>query len=76
MLLRADDLTIFPVHDPVSSVVTQGGVSSVDTVMVAGILMKRDGRLLVEGLAGKKTMLRRSAERILSDFGAARRQAA
>lgn len=76
VLLRADDLTICPVHDPVSSVVTQGGVSSVDTVMIAGAVMKRDGRLMVEGLAGKKAMLRRSAERILSDFAEKGRQAA
>lgn len=76
VLLRADDLTLFPMHDPVSSVVTQGGVSSVDTVMIAGAIVKRDGRLLVEGLAGKKAMLRRSAERILSDFAAKGRQAA
>jgi 5-methylthioadenosine/S-adenosylhomocysteine deaminase len=76
VLLRADDLTIFPVHDPVSSVVTQAGVSNVDTVMIAGRVVKRDGRMLVEGLAGKKAALRRSAERIISDFRAPRRRAA
>src|SRR5690606_19756371 len=32
VLLRRDDLTIFPVHDPVSSIVTQAGVSNVDSV--------------------------------------------
>jgi 5-methylthioadenosine/S-adenosylhomocysteine deaminase len=76
VLLRADDLAMFPVHDPVSSAVTQGGVSSVDTVMIAGTVMKRDGRMLVEGLAGKKAMLRRSAERIVADFAAAGKRAA
>ncbi|HEY7457833.1 MAG TPA: amidohydrolase family protein [Xanthobacteraceae bacterium] len=69
VLLRADDLTIFPVHDPVSSVVTQGGLTNVDTVLVAGRVMKRNGKLLVEGLPGKMAMLRRSAERIMADFG-------
>lgn len=76
VLLRADDLTIFPVHDPVSSIVTQAGVSNVDTVMIGGRTVKRDGRLLVEGLAGKKAALRRSAERIMSDFGMRVRRAA
>ncbi len=76
VLLRADDLTIFPVHDPVSSVVTQAGVSNVDTVIVGGRIMKRDGRMLVEGLAGKKATLRRSAERIMADFGMPGRRAA
>lgn len=69
ILLRKDDLTIFPVHDPVSAIVTQAGVSNVDTVMIGGQLMKQGGRLLVEGIAGKQAALRRSAERILSDFG-------
>jgi cytosine/adenosine deaminase-related metal-dependent hydrolase len=69
ILLRADDLTIFPVHEPVSSVVTQAGVSNVDTVMIGGRIMKQGGRMLVEGLAGKQAALRRSAERILGDFG-------
>jgi len=76
ILLRTDDLTIFPVHDPVSSIVTQAGVSNVDTVLIAGRVMKRNGKLLAEGLAGKKVALRRSAERILSDFRAASRRAA
>jgi 5-methylthioadenosine/S-adenosylhomocysteine deaminase len=76
VLLRQDDLTIFPVHDPVSSIVTQAGVSNVDTVLIAGRTVKRDGRMLTEGLAGKKAALRRSAERILSDFGMRTRRAA
>ena len=76
ILLRQDDLTLFPVHDPVSSIVTQAGVSNVDTVMIAGRVVKRDGRMLTEGLAGKKAMLRRSAERVLTDFGKQARRAA
>jgi cytosine/adenosine deaminase-related metal-dependent hydrolase len=69
ILLRMDDLTIFPVHDPISSIVTQAGVSNVDTVMLGGRIAKRSGRLMAEGLAGKQARLRRSAERILRDFG-------
>jgi cytosine/adenosine deaminase-related metal-dependent hydrolase len=75
-LLRADDLTIFPVHDPVSSAVTQAGVANVDTVLIAGRVMKRSGKLLAEGLPGKKATLRRSAERIMADFGLRARKAA
>ena len=75
VLVRADDLTIFPVHDPVSSLVTQAGVSNVDTVLIGGRLMKRNGKVTASDLAGKKAALRRSAERILSDFGMLGRQA-
>ena len=76
ILLRRDDLTIFPVHDPISSIVTQAGVSNVDTVLIAGRVMKRGGKMLTEGLAGKKAMLRRSAERIMDDFSKSTRRAA
>lgn len=76
ILLRADDLAMFPVTDPVVSVVMQGGVAQVDTVLVAGRVMKRDGRLLYGALAEKKTALRRSGEHILTDFGLLPREAA
>jgi cytosine/adenosine deaminase-related metal-dependent hydrolase len=69
VLVRADDLTIFPVHDPVSSLVTQAGVSNVDTVLIGGRVMKRNGKLAAGDLASKQAALRRSAERILKDFG-------
>lgn len=69
VLLRADDLAMFPVTDPVASVVMQGGVASVDTVLVAGRVVKRNGRLLYPALAEKKATLRKSGERILTDFG-------
>ena len=76
VLLRADDLAMFPVTDPVASVVMQGGVASVDTVLVAGRVVKRDGRLLYGALAEKKAALRQSGERILTDFGLLPRKAA
>jgi cytosine/adenosine deaminase-related metal-dependent hydrolase len=76
VLVRADDLSMFPVHDPVSSLVTQGGVSVVDTVLVGGRVLKRKGKLLADNLAQKKEALRRSAERILSDFGLRPKRAA
>lgn len=76
ILLRADDLAMFPVTDPVASVVMQGGVVNVDTVLVAGRVVKRDGRLLYGALADKKTALRQSGRRILTDFGLLSREAA
>jgi cytosine/adenosine deaminase-related metal-dependent hydrolase len=69
ILLRADDLAMFPVTDPVASVVMQGGVANVDTVLVGGNIVKRAGKLLYDGLAGKKAALQKSGTRILADFG-------
>ncbi len=76
VLLRADDLSMFPVTDAIASAVMQGGVASVDTVLVAGCIVKRDGRLLYGALAEKKAALRQSGERILTDFGLLPRNAA
>jgi 5-methylthioadenosine/S-adenosylhomocysteine deaminase len=70
VLLRADDITMFPVRDPVASIVMQGGVANVDTVLVAGKVMKRGGKLLHPGLAELKAALRRSGDRILADYAA------
>jgi hypothetical protein len=60
---------MFPVRDPVASIVMQAGVANVDTVLVAGRVMKRGGMLLHPGLADLKEALRRSGDRILADFG-------
>lgn len=69
ILLRGGDLNMFPVHDPVASAVMQGGVGNVDTVLIAGRVVKRGGKLLYSGLEQGKSALRNSGERILRDFG-------
>ena len=69
VLLRKDDLNMFPVHDPLSSLVTQSGISNIDTVLIGGRLVKRGEQLLFANIAEKKVALQRSGERILRDFG-------
>ncbi len=76
VLLAARDITMFPVRDPVSSIVMQGGLAGVDTVLIAGKVMKRGGRLIYPGLPEKMETLRRSGDRILTDFGYLPRKAA
>jgi 5-methylthioadenosine/S-adenosylhomocysteine deaminase len=46
VLLRCDHSNTWPVIDPVSTVVHQADTRNVDTVMVAGAFLKRDGRLV------------------------------
>jgi 5-methylthioadenosine/S-adenosylhomocysteine deaminase len=46
IMLRADRLNTTPLNDPATAVVVGMHAGNVDTVMVAGRLMKRDGRLL------------------------------
>lgn len=67
VLLRSDDLNLFPVHNVVNSLVLQAGVANVDTVMVAGKIVKRDGRMLFDGLKARQQELLESARRILAD---------
>ena len=69
VLIRKEDLNMLPVHDPLSSLVTQAGVSNVDTVLIGGRVVKRDGQLLYVNIAEKKVALQRSGERILRDLG-------
>ena len=47
----------------------QGGVANVDTVLIAGRIVKRGGTLVYADIERKKSALQRSGERILSDFG-------
>jgi cytosine/adenosine deaminase-related metal-dependent hydrolase len=76
VLLSASDITMYPVRDPVGSIVMQGGASGIDTVLIAGKVMKRGGKLLYPGLKAKLEDLRRSGDRILTDFGYLPRKAA
>ena len=69
ILIRADDLNMWPVHDPVASVVMQAGTGNVDTVMIAGEIRKRHGKLLYPKLAQRKDQLRASGRRILGELG-------
>ena len=61
-------LALWPVHDPVASVVMQGSGARVGDVLVAGRFAKRDGKLAWPDLAGLRAKLAASAERILSSL--------
>jgi 5-methylthioadenosine/S-adenosylhomocysteine deaminase len=67
---------MFPVHDPIASVVMQGGVANVDTVLIAGSIVKRNGTLAYGRLTERKSALARSGGRILTEFGLLPRRAA
>ncbi|QCK85674.1 hypothetical protein E8L99_07795 [Phreatobacter aquaticus] len=73
VLLRAGDLNLFPVHDPVFSIVEQAHAGNVDTVIVDGVTRKRDGRLLVEAgwLSRLGERLRQSVARLAHESGLA-----
>ena len=69
VLIRASDLNMQPVHDPVSSVVFQASLANIDSVMVAGHWKKRDGKLLAPGLERDLQRLCASGEKITRAMG-------
>jgi cytosine/adenosine deaminase-related metal-dependent hydrolase len=68
VLLRADDLNLAPVSDPVASIVSHAGPANVDTVLVGGRVLKRAGRLLYPDLARQQTRLAETGRRIVSNI--------
>ncbi|WP_037365757.1 amidohydrolase family protein [Amycolatopsis orientalis] len=71
VLIDADELSVFPVNDPVSTVVTAGHPGVVDSVFVGGTAVKRDGRLLGVELPKLRARLLESRDRIAAAAGLA-----
>lgn len=69
VLIRADDLNMQPVHDPVSTVVMQTTLANIDSVMVAGRWKKRHGRLLDVDVAPRLAALQASGQKITAALG-------
>ncbi|GAA4250400.1 amidohydrolase family protein [Dactylosporangium darangshiense] len=69
ILLRADDPTVFPANNPVGTIVTAGHPGLVDTVLVAGRVVKRDGMLVGVDLPALRTRLLESRDRIAAAAG-------
>ncbi|MDB5860730.1 MAG: cytosine deaminase [Ramlibacter sp.] len=69
VVIRASDLNMQPVHDPVSSVVFQASLANIDSVMVAGRWKKRHGQLLGVDLRAGLEELRASGRKIVSALG-------
>jgi cytosine/adenosine deaminase-related metal-dependent hydrolase len=71
VLIRASDLNMQPVHDPVSSVVFQTSLANIDSVMVAGQWKKRQGQLLGVDLPPLLERLQASGRKITQAMGLA-----
>jgi 5-methylthioadenosine/S-adenosylhomocysteine deaminase len=70
VLIRADGLSMRPVHDPVSTVVMQASAAHIDTVLVAGEFKKRGGQLLYEHVEQRLAELDASGAGITQRFAA------
>ena len=65
ILINKNDLNIFPVHNPVESIVFQANGSNVDTVIINGKIRKRGGKMVYRNLSKKKELLIQSGRKIL-----------
>jgi len=65
VVIRCDHSNTWPVIDPVSTVVHQADTRNVETVMVAGRILKREGRLVDVDLAGARSAAASSLEYLL-----------
>ena len=71
VMIRRDALHIASAQDPVQAVVCYAEPSDVDLVMVAGRIVKENGKLGFDGLPGRIEALRASAARLLREAGVA-----
>jgi 5-methylthioadenosine/S-adenosylhomocysteine deaminase len=69
VMLRATDLNLFPVHDPLFAIVEQAHAGNVDTVIIDGVVRKQGGRLVFpqDVLRQRRAELVESAARIMRD---------
>src|SRR5262245_40182662 len=71
VMLRANDINMAPVYDPIYSIVEIAGAGNVDTVIIDGIVRKENGKLTfpADVLARRLQELAESGTRIMRDAG-------
>ena len=69
IMLRTDKPNVFPVNDPIGAVVWSMDTGNVDTVFVAGRMMKRNGKLLHVDWNAMKTAVNESRDSVLKKSG-------
>jgi 5-methylthioadenosine/S-adenosylhomocysteine deaminase len=66
VLLRCDETNTYPIIDPVSTVVHQADTRNIDTVWVAGEVLKRDGKLVGTNLRAARDRAASSLDYLLT----------
>jgi 5-methylthioadenosine/S-adenosylhomocysteine deaminase len=69
VMLRANDLNLFPVHNPLLSITDQAHAGNVDTVIIDGVIRKQGGRRVFPDsiLDKRRAELVTSVERIMRE---------
>jgi cytosine/adenosine deaminase-related metal-dependent hydrolase len=66
VLLRTRDVNMLPLNDPTEAVVFDAGVQNVDTVLVGGRVVKREGRLVGVDLPRLVRLATEARDRVLA----------
>jgi 5-methylthioadenosine/S-adenosylhomocysteine deaminase len=69
ILLRTDRLNVTPLNDPATAVVTGMDTGNVDTVLIAGRVMKRHGELLHVDWPAVRRMAAESRDHVIAKSG-------
>ncbi len=69
ILLRTDRMNVTPLNDPATAVVTGMDTGNVDTVLIAGRVMKRGGTLLHADWDAVKRMAVESRDHVVHKSG-------
>jgi cytosine/adenosine deaminase-related metal-dependent hydrolase len=71
VMLRATDLNLQPVYDPIYSIVELATPGNVDTVIIDGVIRKQDGRMCIPPatLRQWQDKLAQSGERVIRESG-------
>jgi len=71
VMLRADDINMVPVYDPIYSIVEIAGAGNVDTVIIDGVVRKQNGKLTfpADVLRQRLDQLTESGARIMREGG-------
>jgi cytosine/adenosine deaminase-related metal-dependent hydrolase len=69
IMLRTDRMNVTPLNDPATAVVSGMDTGNVDTVMIAGRVMKRHGELLHVDWPGVKRMVVESRDYVVAKSG-------
>ena len=72
VLLDATALNMFPVNNPVGAVVNDAHVGNVETVLVAGRILKRDGKLVGVDMAALRNRTEAAVSGLFARAGAPR----
>jgi cytosine/adenosine deaminase-related metal-dependent hydrolase len=69
VLLRTDRLNVTPLNDPATAVVAGMDTGNVDTVLIAGRVMKRQGKLLHVDWPAVRRAAAESRDHVLAKSG-------